>query len=103
VAKNSSKPQKNISSIASITPSATAQKDKEASIIIDDEDKDSDDDKKEMDDAEKSMETKSIVELNKLDKNSSQTALRSGSFLRDTLNNTKKFSKDAPFKSVPLS
>ena len=69
--KNSSKPQKNVSSIASIAPSTTAQKDKEASIIIDDEDKDSDDDKKEMDDAEKSMETKSIVELNKLDKNSS--------------------------------
>ena len=64
-AKNSSKLQKNA------TISATAQKDKEASIIIDDEDKDSDDDKKEMDDAEKSMETKSIVELNKLDKNAS--------------------------------
>jgi lipopolysaccharide export LptBFGC system permease protein LptF len=96
VIKNSTKLQKNAST------AVTAQKDKEASIIIDDEDKDSDDDKKEMDDAEKSMETKSIVELNKLDKNNTQNALRQGSYLRDALNNTKRFSKDAPFKAASI-
>jgi hypothetical protein len=46
-----------------------------------------------MDDAEKSMETKSIVELNKLD-----NYKKEGSYLRDSFTNSKKYSRDAPFK-----